>query len=135
MSNNNYLLDKDFLKKLDDQREREIYAKVILLTFDEHPIQEIQGKISQGSVNVDGASAVRRTCSFTLLAGDINISDYYWGMKDKFRLEVGVANKVDSRYPDIVWFPQGVFVATSFNQSITTTGYTYSISGKDKMCL
>lgn len=135
MLNTNYLLDKDFLKKLDDQQEREIYAKVILLTFDEHPIQEIQGKISQGSVNVDGASAVRRTCSFTLLAEDINISDYYWGMKDKFKLEVGMANKIDSRYPDIIWFPQGVFVATSFNQSITTTGYTYSISGKDKMCL
>ena len=36
MLNNNYLLDKDFLKKLDDQQEREIYAKVILLTFDDY---------------------------------------------------------------------------------------------------
>lgn len=30
------LLDKDFLKQLDEQRTREIYAKVIALDFDEN---------------------------------------------------------------------------------------------------
>lgn len=46
------LLDKDFLKQLDEQRTREIYAKVIALDFDENPIEEITGRITQGSISV-----------------------------------------------------------------------------------
>lgn len=131
----NPLLDSEFLKKLDSQTTREIYAKIILMTFDEHPIKEIQGRITQGSVNIDGASAVRRTCSLSMLAGDLDINDYYWGIKDKFKLEIGVANNIDNRYPEIIWFPQGLFVATALNENLSAQGYTISISGKDKMCL
>lgn len=131
----NYLYDQEFLKKIDEQQVKDVYAKVILLTFDENPIQELQGRITQGSINIDGTSAVRRTCSLTLLAEEMDINDYYWGIKDKFKLEVGITNQVDSRYPDIVWFPQGLFVITSLNESISSSGYTYTIQGKDKMCL
>ena len=38
-------------------------------------------------------------------------------------------------YPDIIWFPQGIYLITSFNTSQSTNNYTISISGKDKMCL
>ena len=51
----NYLLDKDFLKALDLQKDKTTYAKITLLTFNEEPIYEAQGVITQGSVNVDGA--------------------------------------------------------------------------------
>ena len=131
----NFLNDKIFLKKLDEYPLREIYAKIIALSQEEYPIDEIQGRATAGSINLDGDSAVRRTCSLTLIADDIELRDYYWGLKNKFKLEVGMRNFVDSTRPDIIWFPQGTYVITSFNTSQSATGYTVNISGKDKMAL
>ena len=37
------LLDPNFLRKLDEQNEREIYVKIISLDFNENPRAEIQG--------------------------------------------------------------------------------------------
>nr|DAG21687.1 MAG TPA: protein of unknown function DUF5047 [Caudoviricetes sp.] len=88
-----------------------------------------------GSINIDGSSAVRRTCSLTLVANNVNITDYYWGLKNKFKLEIGLKNTINDIYPDIIWFPFGVFVIASFATSYNTNSYTISISGKDKMCL
>jgi len=123
----NPLIDKEFLKKLDEFPLREIYVRIIALTFDEHPIDEIQGRATAGSINIDGDSAVRRTCSLTLLADNLDTRDYYWGLKNKFKLEVGMKNFVDVKYGDIIWFPQGIFLITSFNTSETPTGYTINI--------
>lgn len=131
----NPLIDKEFLKKLDEFPLREIYIRIISLTADEQPIDEIQGRATAGSINLDGDSAVRRTCSLTLIADNIELRDYYWGLKNKFKLEVGMKNFVDSKYSDIIWFPQGTYVITSFNTSQSATGYTVNISGKDKMAL
>lgn len=129
------MLDKDFLAKLDAQKEHDIYAKVISLTFDENPIEEITGRVTGGSINVDGASAVRRTCSVNLVAQDVNINNFYWGLNTKFKLLIGIKNYVDSSYPDIIWFKQGTYVITSFNTSLNASSYSISIQGKDKMCL
>jgi hypothetical protein len=60
--------------------------------------------VTQGSINLDGASAVRRTCSLTFVAKDFNYSNYLWGLNTKFKLEIGVENTIDSAYPDIIWF-------------------------------
>ena len=57
----NVLLDKQFLKQLDEWPQREIYIKIISLDFAENPRAEIQGVATGGSINVDGSSAVRRT--------------------------------------------------------------------------
>lgn len=134
MQQYNYLMDTDFLIQLDAKRDRKIYAKVIALTFQEEPIELIEGQVTQGSINIDGSSAVRRTCNLSLIAKELNINDYYWNIKTKFKLEIGLENSIDNRYPDIVWFPQGVFAITSFNTSQNVNSYTVSISGKDKMC-
>jgi hypothetical protein len=53
---------------------------------------------------VDGASAVRRTCSLTIVADNFNSLNYYWGINTKFKLEVGVENFIDPQYPNIIWF-------------------------------
>ena len=82
----NYLLDKEFLKQLDAHRDRTIYARIIALTFDENPIEVIEGSVTQGTVNIDGASAVRRTCSLSLIIKeDTSINEAYWGIKHKFK--------------------------------------------------
>ena len=130
------LLDKDFLKQLDEQRTREIYAKVIALDFDENPIEEITGRITQGSISVNGTSAVRRTCSMTMVASELNIHNYYWGLNTKFELKVGVKNTIDLiKYPEIIWFPEGHYVISTFSTSQSTNSYTISLQGKDKMCM
>jgi hypothetical protein len=131
----NPLLDKDFLRTLDQQKEREIFARVVSLNFNEEPIEEITGRVTSGSVNIDGNSAVRRTCSLSLVAEEMNIHDYYWGMNTKFKLYIGMKNNIDSRYDNIIWFPQGTYLISTFNTSQNINNYTISIQGKDKMVL
>jgi hypothetical protein len=131
----NPLIDKDFLRLLDQQKEREIFARVVSLSFQEEPLEEITGRVTQGSVNVDGNSAVRRTCSVSLVAEELNIHDYYWGLNTKFKLYVGLKNNIQPKYPDIIWYPQGTFLISTFNTSQSTNSYTISLQGKDKMCM
>lgn len=132
----NPLYDVDFLAKLHKERNRIIYARITALSWDENPLERIEGQITGGSINIDGSSAVRRSCSLTLVAKDININNYLWGLSTKFKLEVGLKNNIiDSGYPDVIWFPQGTYVIASFSSSINANNYTISISGKDKMCM
>jgi hypothetical protein len=127
--------DRDFLLELDKSNNKIIYAKVTALTFDEFPVSGIEGRVTQGSVNLDGDSAVRRSCSLTLVADSFNYSDYSWGVNTKFKLEIGVQNFINKLYPDIIWFNQGIYIITSFNVSRSTTNFNINIQGKDKMCL
>ena len=133
--NKPYLLDTEFLKELFSLRFRETYVRLTSLTWDEKPVEQIEGKATGGSVNIDGSSSVRRTCSVSLIAQDVNINDFYWSVKTKFRLEIGLENKINPAYDDIVWFPQGLYIITSFSAQYNTNNYTINISGKDKMCL
>lgn len=132
---NNPLLDKNFLKELDNFRSHEIYARITALSVKELPIEYIEGKVTGGSINIDGTSAVRRTCNLSMVAQNVNINEFYWGLHNKFKLEIGLKNNINLNYPDIIWFPQGVYVITSFNTALSTSGFNISISGKDKMCL
>ena len=123
----NPLLDPDFLERLDSQHEHEVYAKIIALDFEEHPTEEITGKVTQGSVNIDGTSAIRRSCSVSLVAQDVNINEYYWGLNTKFELKVGLRNYIDPRYEDIR-FPQ-VYSEAEGNFNIVKTGNLISGGG------
>ena len=162
----NPLMDKNFLELLDKHNQRELYAKIVCLTLDELPVEEISGKVSQGSLSIDGTSAVRRTCSLTIVSDRVNINEYYWSFTTKFKLYIGlkVPDYVRNQYaptttawtdensdgifingevtypyeayPDIVWFPQGIFLITDFKVQINSnsTDNIY-ITGKDKMAL
>lgn len=162
----NPLNDKEFIKKLDQNHQREIYARIVSLTMDELPVEEISGKVSQGTISIDGTSAVRRTCSLTLIADRLNINEYYWSFTTKFKLYIGLKVPQDLKreyenhqtytldamsgrpilngevtlkyeeYPDIVWFPQGLYLITDFKYINNTNGTdNIYISGKDKMAL
>jgi hypothetical protein len=100
----NALLDKDFLKELDISNNKEIYAQITALDINDYPLELIEGKVTGGSINIDGASALRRTCSVSLIAEKVNINEFYWGLKNKFKLEIGVKNTINSKYPEIIWF-------------------------------
>ena len=136
-----YLNDMDFLMKLDKLNIRTHYAKIILLSFDEKPIREIQGNITAGSLSVNGSSSVRRTISLTMLANennsDIENIDNEISINKKVKVFIGYNNPLKSyqQYGDIIWFPCGLFVLSSASIARSTSGWTISISGKDKMCL
>lgn len=128
------LYDATFLKKLDENRTKTTYARIIALSLDETPIETIEGRVTQGSINLDGNSAVRRTCSLTMVAQNYDYSNYLWGLNTKFKLEVGLENTIDPTYPNIIWFKQGTYYISSFNTSRSTNNFTITIQGKDKMC-
>jgi hypothetical protein len=131
-----YLLDKQFLQQLDYSKERETYIKIISLSNSDLPREEIIGRATGGSINVDGASAVRRSCSLSLLCleDDTILTDSYWCYNNKFKLEIGLKNLINPNYPEIIWFEMGVYIITSFSKSKNTNSLSVSISGKDKMC-
>jgi hypothetical protein len=96
------IYDKTFLKDLDLCKEKKIYARITLLTLDEHPIEYIEGRVTSGSLNIDGNSAIRRSCNLTLVNTDAQ--DYQWSLKSKFKLEIGLQNDINPSYPNIIWF-------------------------------
>ena len=127
--------ETEFLLELDNKTDRELYARITALTLEELPTETIEGRITGGSINLDGNSALRRACNLTMVANEVNINDYYWGLHSKVKIEVGIKNTIDKDRPDIIWFPQGIFVLTTFNTSHTTNSYQITLNGKDKMCL
>lgn len=136
-----YLNDIEFLQALDKQQLRTHYAKITLLSFDEKPIKEIQGTITNGTLNVNGSSAVRRTISLTILANinnsNIENIDNEISINKKVKIEIGLNNPMKSYayYGDIIWFPCGLFILSQANISRSISGWNISINGKDKMCL
>ena len=131
-----YLFDKEFLKQLDYYREKETHVRIISLTNDEYPREQIEGRATGGSINIDGTSTVRRSCSLNMVALDdeVMLTDKFWCYNNKFKLEVGLKNLIDNKYPDIVWFDMGIYIITSFSKSKNTNNLSISLSGKDKMC-
>ena len=129
------MLDEDFLRELDHFKHKFLWAKIISLNFEEYPQQEIIGKVTSGSISVDGNSSVRRTCSLSLVANEVDINDFYWSLNTKFKVEIGLENWINPEYPKIIWFKQGTFLISTFNCSVGVNNYTINIQGKDKMVL
>ena len=136
-----------------EERSRTIYARITPLEFKtEEPRDGIQGRITGGSINVDGSSAVRRTCSLSLVTETgIEINEIDWALKNKFKVEIGIENdlvslsdiaslaenedfnmtyKIDG---NTLWINQGIYAITSFSHSKTVNNMTIQIQGRDKM--
>ena len=130
------MYDKNFLKRLDLNRTKETYIKIISLTNEDLPVEEITGQVTGGSINIDGTSSVQRSCSLSMTATkeDNIITDKYWAYNHKFKLQIGLKNTTDHTQSDIIWFDQGVYIISNFSISESTSSLTISIQGKDKMC-
>lgn len=129
------LQDTAFLLEMDNYPIREQLCKIVVLNFDESPLREITGSIVSGSLTIDGSSACRRTVSLSLITEDPDVNNLDWQIHTKYVVYIGLRNFVNPKYSDIIWFPQGIFVATSVSTQNNLQGITISISGKDKMCL
>ena len=141
MLNLNFLDDKLFLKELENYPIKETSLRVELLDFKEQPITEIQSKIVSGSLNLDGSSSMRRTCSFSLVVDNetYNLENLnsLIAINRKIKLYIGQTNFLDDykHYGNTVWFPLGVFVIISPSITHGVDSATINISAKDKMCL
>ena len=137
-----YLKDDEFLVEIDTQRLQKQYIKLVLLNWNEEPIQEIQGMATSGSVSVNGNSAVRRTCNLSMTVDKgygnaITDVNNIISINKKLYLEIGIKNTTNkyTEYP-ILWYPQGTFVVTSCSLSSSADqGISISVQLKDKMCL
>lgn len=131
------LLDTEFLRLLDKDRNRTVYARIISLNRAEEPIEQIEGVVTAGSVSIDGESAVRRVAQLTLTTKNLNINNVYWGLTTKVKIEFGLQNNLVNfqDYDKIIWFKQGIFILTDFKTSQGVNNYTINVSAKDKMCL
>lgn len=135
-----YLKNSAFLKKIDEMPLKEQFVKIIVLDFLENPITEIQGKVTSGSINLNGSSAVRRTANLSMVADDANNDvrsvNNLLSINKKIKLEIGFTNMTSDyqQYP-IIWFPLGVYVIITPSIVHNNTGINISLQLKDKMCL
>lgn len=139
-SENDFLNDKSFLLKLDNERNRRVFVKITVLDKNEMPIRDIEGQITiGGSINIDGSSAMRRTASISFVAeeknNDLDDIDNLLSMNKRIKLSIGLENNIDKAYGDIVWFKQGIFIITNPSLSHSATAVNISLNLKDKMCL
>lgn len=136
-----YLTDFNFLKSVDEMHIKEQYAKITILNWNESPIQEIQGIVTGGNINLDGKSNMRRSCNLSVYV-DTNFKtnvtdiDNLFSLNKKMYLEIGYKN-ITNKYKeyDMLWYPQGLFVMINPSLSHGTDGTTISLQLKDKMCL
>ena len=135
------MYDNAFLEKLVNEKIQTTYAKIVTYTFDEKPLSSIEGRVSGGSIQANGASAVRRTLSLSMVAkpetANIENLDNEIAINKKVKVYIGRKNSFADyqKYGDIVWFKCGFYVISSASINQSTSGWTINISGKDKMAL
>ena len=156
-----FLKDQLFLDQLDSLKLKTQFVRITILSWNEEPLKEIQGRVTSGSLNINGSSSLRRTANLTVFAeereNDLTQIDLDLSINRKIKLEVGIVNTVPNyvykvrnsqtqaitesvinfqeKYGDIIWFPLGIYVIFDPNISHGTNGVTISVSLKDKMCL
>ena len=135
-----YLKDVNFLNSFDKSKLKQQFVKIIVLTFNEMPIAEIQGKVLSGNLSLDGSSAMRRTTNISLVAdeyvNDLTDTKHLLSINKKVEILIGFTNTT-GEYEDfpILWFPQGTFVIITPNISHETNGINISLTLHDKMAL
>ena len=136
-----YLKDESFLKKLDSLHIRENTIKITILDWQENPIDNIEGLVSSGNININGDSAIRRTASLNLIIKEKTATGMakfksLIALNKKVKLEIGYKNTTPyyTQYP-VIWLPLGTYVCFNPSFSHNSNGITLSLSLKDKMCL
>ena len=137
-----YLQDKEFLKKIDNCNYRTEFTRIELLDFKtEQTIENIETEVINGSININGDSAMRRTANLTVLIKEQkyknNIEDYLQ-LNKKIKIIKSIENPFPEeypQYPQLIDFPQGVFVIYEISFSHSTDSVTASLTLHDKMAL
>ena len=135
-----YLKDVNFLNSFDKTKLKQQFVKLIVLSFNEMPIAEIQGKVISGNLSLDGSSAMRRTANISLVAdeyeNDLTDTKHLLSINKKIEVLIGFTNTT-GEYTDfpVLWFPQGTYVIITPNISHGMNGINISLTLHDKMAL
>lgn len=126
---------QEYIDKLNASNIRVQYAKILILSFDEKPIKEIQGAITSGNLSVNGSSAVRRTINLTMatVQEDLENLDYIISLNKKIKVFIGYDNPIKDPLNPIIWFPCGLFYISNPSSTRSINGWTISFTGQDKM--
>ena len=140
MRNLGFLKDTSFLRELDNEANKFYWVKITVLDQNEGPVESIEGRVLPGSViSIDGNSSVRRTCNITFLAeeanNDLTNINNLLSINKKIEVLVGIENHINSKYEDIIWFPQGIYVIVQPTITNNMNSCTIQLTCKDKMCL
>lgn len=133
---------KELYAQLLNHREREMRTRISLLDWaTENEIRNIEGRVTDGNITVDGNSPVRRTCSLTMIVdknitvGQEKISDLIT-INKKAKIQVGLRNTTAFKeMGDIIWFNLGVYVLTDVVYTHDLDNAMINITALDKMCL
>ena len=137
----NYMLDKDFLKQLDEDNLKQCYVKIEVLDSEEKPISDIVGRVSTGNININGSSSLRRTASLTFVAdevdNDLTDVDNLLSISKRIALYVGFENNIDLKYDDIVYWDrvsgiEGDISSLKITEEKEVEGEEYSLDDEDE---
>ena len=136
-----YLKNENFIKQINRSPVASEYIKIIILNWKEEPIQEIQGKVTGGNLNIDGQSAMRRTSNLSVAFNitdktNITNTDNLFSINKKVFIEKGISNKTNqyTDYP-IIWFPMGLYTITNCSLSHSSSDISLSLNLQDQMCM
>ena len=127
-----------FLEKLYEHKVRRVHSKVTLLNQDEKVYGEVDGVVMDGSLNVDGNSAVRRNVTLTLSIKDRDDKKVftYIDLSKKVKVQIGLENYTDEHTDEeIIWFNMGTYLLLDPSYNHDTNTMTMSLQGQDKMAL
>src|SRR5215510_15604760 len=93
----NFMLDRGFLQEVNKFRVKTYHAAIMLLDFaTERPITQLEGRVVNGSMSIQGKSATRRTGSLQIVFDkstlDLTNVDNLISINKKFALSIGVQN-------------------------------------------
>lgn len=133
---------KELYKELFNHREREMRTRISLLDWKtENLLRDIEGRVTDGTVSLDGNSPVRRSCALTMVVdknitrGQERISDMIT-INKKVKIQIGLKNTTLYKdMGDYIWFNLGVYVLTDVTYMHDLDNATINISALDKMCL
>ena len=60
--------------------------------MNENLLKVANGVVSNGSINIDGTSSIRRTCQLNFISTELKVIDHFELYKTKFLLEVDMGN-------------------------------------------
>ena len=136
-----YWNDKEFLYTIDTLQVSDEYVRVTALTWEDEPIEEIQGLITDGSLTINGESAMRRAVNFTAAFQDSSFAQItdvnnIFSINKRVYLEKGIKNTT-GKYTDwpIIWQPLGEYIIINCSVSHDAGNVSVSVQAQDKMCL
>lgn len=139
-----YLLDQEFLIEVDRERVKTTKIQVTLLTWQEREIEDIEGTVTGGNLNIDGSTSMRRTGSISFVTDGSEFN--YQELQSKFspdkkiKVAFGFKNTFqNTKYPasvyPYIWFPQGLFFIQSCSVSHNLASCTVNMNIIDKMAM